>query len=100
MWLYFIEAGGGICSRYKAYTINKKTQKQSRNTGFVTLKNGQRMPYRMNFLTLAHEIGHSFGSKVCELMFCAELHRNEFQLIGAVGQRKNIEHILVGGSSL
>jgi len=60
-------ASGGICEKYKTYAdningINHKT-KRSLNTGIITFVNyNSRVPPKVSQLTLAHEIGHNFGS--------------------------------------
>jgi disintegrin and metalloproteinase domain-containing protein 10 len=60
-------ASGGICERYKTYTENNNgihlTSKRSLNTGIITFVNyNSRVPPKVSQLTLAHEIGHNFGS--------------------------------------
>jgi len=56
---------GGICSKYKPYSESGSKRLKSLNTGVVTVKNyGERVPKLMSKLTLAHEIGHNFGSQV------------------------------------
>ena len=60
-------ASGGICEKYKSYTENvhgKQVQtKRSLNTGIITFVNyNSRVPPKVSELTLAHEIGHNFGS--------------------------------------
>lgn len=60
-------ASGGICEKYKPYTENvlgKQVQtKRSLNTGIITFVNyNSRVPPKVSELTLAHEIGHNFGS--------------------------------------
>ncbi|RWS30733.1 disintegrin and metalloproteinase domain-containing protein 10-like protein [Leptotrombidium deliense] len=60
-------ASGGICEKYKAYTENihgRQVQtKRSLNTGIITFVNyNSRVPPKVSELTLAHEIGHNFGS--------------------------------------
>nr|CAG4648533.1 EOG090X02I4 [Polyphemus pediculus] len=60
-------ASGGICERYKSYTENMagfpRTNKRSLNTGIITFVNyNSRVPPKVSQLTLAHEIGHNFGS--------------------------------------
>nr|CAG4638307.1 EOG090X02I4 [Cyclestheria hislopi] len=60
-------ASGGICERYKSYTENmagySRTTKRSLNTGIITFVNyNSRVPPKVSQLTLAHEIGHNFGS--------------------------------------
>jgi len=60
-------ASGGICEKYKSYTENvhgKQIQtKRSLNTGIITFVNyNSRVPPKVSELTLAHEIGHNFGS--------------------------------------
>lgn len=62
-----IGASGGICERYKTYTENiggRQVQtKRSLNTGIITFVNyNSRVPPKVSELTLAHEIGHNFGS--------------------------------------
>lgn len=60
-------ASGGICEKYKSYTENihgRQVQtKRSLNTGIITFVNyNSRVPPKVSELTLAHEIGHNFGS--------------------------------------
>lgn len=60
-------ASGGICEKYKSYTENvhgRQIQtKRSLNTGIITFVNyNSRVPPKVSELTLAHEIGHNFGS--------------------------------------
>ena len=62
-------ASGGICETYKRYTENingvHHTAKRSLNTGIITFVNyNARVPPKVSQLTLAHEIGHNFGSPV------------------------------------
>lgn len=55
---------GGICQVYQKYNEGSRGMiSRSLNTGIVTLVNyGNRVPARVSQLTLAHEIGHNFGS--------------------------------------
>ena len=60
-------ASGGICEKHKVYTENvngRQVQtKRSLNTGIITFVNyAARVPPKVSELTLAHEIGHNFGS--------------------------------------
>nr|XP_024215817.1 disintegrin and metalloproteinase domain-containing protein 10 [Halyomorpha halys] len=60
-------ASGGICERYKTYTETVgglyQSTKRSLNTGIITFVNyNSRVPPKVSQLTLAHEIGHNFGS--------------------------------------
>ena len=63
MFLFFSAgASGGVCERWKAYTGGKY---KSLNTGVVTTLNyGSDVPLKVTEITLAHEIGHNFGSQV------------------------------------
>ncbi|CAJ0948604.1 unnamed protein product, partial [Mesorhabditis belari] len=55
---------GGVCQVYQRYNEGPRGWVfRSLNTGIVTLVNyGNRVPARVSQLTLAHEIGHNFGS--------------------------------------
>lgn len=61
-------ASGGICEKYKSYTETTSqgmyhSTKRSLNTGIITFVNyNSRVPPKVSQLTLAHEIGHNFGS--------------------------------------
>ncbi|XP_063972508.1 disintegrin and metalloproteinase domain-containing protein 10 isoform X1 [Diachasmimorpha longicaudata] len=60
-------ASGGICEKYKTYTETVEgmyqSTKRSLNTGIITFVNyNTRVPPKVSQLTLAHEIGHNFGS--------------------------------------
>ncbi|XP_067133544.1 disintegrin and metalloproteinase domain-containing protein 10 isoform X2 [Centruroides vittatus] len=60
-------ASGGICEKYKPYNENvngRQVQtKRSLNTGVITFVNyNSRVAPKVSELTLAHEIGHNFGS--------------------------------------
>lgn len=60
-------ASGGICEKFKTYTENVNgihhTAQRSLNTGIITFVNyNARVPPKVSQLTLAHEIGHNFGS--------------------------------------
>ncbi|CDW56439.1 disintegrin family protein [Trichuris trichiura] len=54
---------GGICEVYKPYSEGTRKVQRSLNTGIITLVNyHNRVPPKVSQLTLAHEIGHNFGS--------------------------------------
>ncbi|CAL8109487.1 unnamed protein product [Orchesella dallaii] len=60
-------ASGGVCEKFKTYTEtvngNYQSTKRSLNTGIITFVNyNSRVPPKVSQLTLAHEIGHNFGS--------------------------------------
>ncbi len=60
-----LATAGGICEIYKEYAERRGRVWRSLNTGIITLVNyGNRVPPRVSQLTLAHEIGHNFGSPV------------------------------------
>uniref|UniRef100_A0A9J2P2U0 Disintegrin and metalloproteinase domain-containing protein 10 n=1 Tax=Ascaris lumbricoides TaxID=6252 RepID=A0A9J2P2U0_ASCLU len=57
------DTAGGICQQYTKYSEGANFVYRSLNTGIITLVNyGNRVPTRVSQLTLAHEIGHNFGS--------------------------------------
>lgn len=67
-----IGASGGICEKYKTYTETiaglYQSTKRSLNTGIITFVNyNTRVPPKVSQLTLAHEIGHNFGSPVRDI---------------------------------
>ena len=63
---YTASGSGGICDRKQSFGSNTKTL----NTGIVTnLNYGNTMTTTVTEITLAHEIGHNFGSKVCKHVF-------------------------------
>lgn len=56
------DTAGGICQTHQRYS-ERGGGSRSLNTGIITLVNyGTRLPLRVSQLTLAHEIGHNFGS--------------------------------------
>lgn len=64
-WLHVSDTAGGICQQYTKYSEASNFVYRSLNTGIITLVNyGNRVPNRVSQLTLAHEIGHNFGSPV------------------------------------
>lgn len=75
-------ASGGICEKFKTYTETVsglyQSTKRSLNTGIITFVNyNSRVPPKVSQLTLAHEIGHNFGSPVCTVVakkYCFLLH--------------------------
>lgn len=69
-FLFYPGASGGICEKFKTYTETVggmyQSTKRSLNTGIITFVNyNSRVPPKVSQLTLAHEIGHNFGSPVC-----------------------------------
>lgn len=78
-------ASGGICEKYKTYTETVAGQyqstKRSLNTGIITFVNyNSRVPPKVSQLTLAHEIGHNFGSPVSKISTFYNHSDNNFQL--------------------
>ena len=73
--LYFsheASGSGGICDRKQSFGSNTKTL----NTGIVTnLNYGNTMTTTVTEITLAHEIGHNFGSKVGKYLFFNSAHK-------------------------
>lgn len=74
-------ASGGICEKYKTYTETiggmYQSTKRSLNTGIITFVNyNSRVPPKVSQLTLAHEIGHNFGSPVCRNSCSFIFHQN------------------------
>lgn len=64
MYIRSVEVGG-ICSKHKRVQEGNIIRSRSLNTGIVTLNNYDKsIPPRVSQLTLAHEIGHNFGSSV------------------------------------
>jgi Metallo-peptidase family M12B Reprolysin-like len=79
-------ASGGICEKYKTYTETVagiyQSTKRSLNTGIITFVNyNSRVPPKVSQLTLAHEIGHNFGSPVSDSHHvCREKPNNKITL--------------------
>jgi hypothetical protein len=63
---FILGTAGGICQTYQRYNEHSRGGvSRSLNTGIITMVNyGNRIPLRVSQLTLAHEIGHNFGSPV------------------------------------
>lgn len=60
-WTGDLKNAGGVCEKNGHYRGSLK----SLNTGIVTLLNyGKHVPPAVSHVTLAHEIGHNFGSPV------------------------------------
>lgn len=78
-------ASGGICEKYKTYTETVgglyQSTKRSLNTGIITFVNyNSRVPPKVSQLTLAHEIGHNFGSPVIITFSLCLLNKNFINL--------------------
>eukprot|EP00118_Oscarella_pearsei_P025240 m.307810 g.307810 ORF g.307810 m.307810 type:complete len:726 (+) comp42855_c0_seq1:27-2204(+) len=57
-----LNIAGGLCEKYRSLSFNGGTKK-SLNTAVLTRKNfGSTVPFKVSSLTLAHELGHNFGS--------------------------------------
>lgn len=66
---------GGICSKHKRIQDGNFVATRSLNTGIVTLNNyAKTVPPRVSYITLAHEIGHNFGSNVSFAVICIDQH--------------------------
>ncbi|CAD1480587.1 unnamed protein product, partial [Heterotrigona itama] len=58
-WTGDLKNAGGVCEKNGHYRGSMK----SLNTGIITLLNyGKHVPPTVSHVTLAHEIGHNFGS--------------------------------------
>jgi hypothetical protein len=67
-WTGDLKNAGGVCEKNGHYRGSLK----SLNTGIVTLLNyGKHVPPAVSHVTLAHEIGHNFGSPVCRSIILA-----------------------------
>lgn len=61
-------SSGGICSRRMFF--DEKEEALYLNTAVVTLLNyGARVPRKASVITVAHELGHGFGSEVNMTLF-------------------------------
>lgn len=81
-------ASGGICEKYKTYTETVgglyQSTKRSLNTGIITFVNyNSRVPPKVSQLTLAHEIGHNFGSPVSYLVLFVCLYISIHMMCGS-----------------
>lgn len=66
-WTGDLKNAGGVCEKNGHYRGSLK----SLNTGIVTLLNyGKHVPPAVSHVTLAHEIGHNFGSPVNKTEIC------------------------------
>ncbi|KAH0554944.1 hypothetical protein KQX54_014049 [Cotesia glomerata] len=66
-WTGDLKNAGGVCEKNGHYRGSMK----SLNTGIITLLNyGKHVPPAVSHVTLAHEIGHNFGSP--EVQCCVE----------------------------
>jgi len=71
-WTGDLKNAGGVCEKNGHYRGSLK----SLNTGIVTLLNyGKHVPPAVSHVTLAHEIGHNFGSPVRIIKYL-RLHTN------------------------
>ena len=60
-WTGDLKNAGGVCEKNGYYRGSKK----SLNTGIITLLNyGKHVPPAVSHVTMAHEMGHNFGSPV------------------------------------